>query len=320
MKTIRIEPSMTEEESDELSGTKLGDDAFDVLITGDTAVHDAETGDLILRYIPSVISNDLCRQGYAALKDAAKPTTNRGYAGGQVTKNTVGKEGTQVGPTGYREKKKDGTVSNTHRANSVESGIVGYFDRNPRHPYCRQTAYTMQNPKQFMQAMPFIERVNDVFRQEAPTRYQAQLEIAERTVSDFVIPGTVFTTITVNHNWQTAVHKDAGDYEPGMGVMTCLRSGNWEGCYLCLPRWRVACDMRTGGVLLADVHQWHGNTPIEAPVAERYERLSMVFYYREYMSYCGTAEQELDRAKRRKLGEAVKKDDLTLASEETTRM
>jgi hypothetical protein len=58
--------------------------------------------------------------------------------------------------------------------------------------------------------------------------------------------------------------------------------------------------MGSGDVLLADVHQWHGNTPlILHPGAER---ISIVLYYREKMQYCGTESQELETAKRRTEG------------------
>lgn len=58
-------------------------------------------------------------------------------------------------------------------------------------------------------------------------------------------------------------------------------------------------------LLLTDVHQWHGNTPIK-PIDLRFERVSLVFYYREQMTECGSALEEAEIAKRRKPGSRLK--------------
>ncbi len=55
---------------------------------------------------------------------------------------------------------------------------------------------------------------------------------------------------------------------------------------------------------MADVHEWHSNTPIIG-IKGNYERISCVFYYRANMIYCGTAEEEVERAKNRKRGDRI---------------
>jgi hypothetical protein len=65
----------------------------------------------------------------------------------------------------------------------------------------------------------------------------------------------------------------------------------------------VAFDMQNGDVLLVDVHQWHGNTPIKADPGA--VRLSLVMYYREKMIHCGTMEEELKRVQKRKKGDKL---------------
>ena len=105
--------------------------------------------------------------------------------------------------------------------------------------------------------------------------------------------------MTVNKNWQTAVHQDAGDFPDGLGNLTVLEAGDYTGGYFCLPQYRVAVDVRNYDCLLADVHTWHGNTPI-IPVkpGRRFVRLSLVMYYRNDMIFCGSVEEELARAKK----------------------
>ena len=58
--------------------------------------------------------------------------------------------------------------------------------------------------------------------------------------------------------------------------------------------------MQNCDLLLCDVHQWHGNTPI-TKVDEKATRISLVMYYRHNMQKCGTAIEEQEFAKQRQI-------------------
>lgn len=71
---------------------------------------------------------------------------------------------------------------------------------------------------------------------------------------------------------------------------------------------------REGDVLLANVHEVHGNTPLRNPdgstpeVDREPERLSCVFYYQEKMEQCErTIEKEHKFINKRELGDATRK-------------
>jgi len=307
MKCHLVQKALSDKAASELAGTLLGASAYDVLVQESAAVRDVD-GQLMLKYIQGAITEDLCLAAYSGLRNAAVLTENRGMAAGVIPSAIgaiadVGRIGSRS-RTRFRVAKKDGTLSNTTRAIVVHSGIVGYFDRSARAPYCRQTAYTAQQAAKYERALPFFQAASRLFAEHVPERYAVQAEVVSVTSPAFVIPGTVFTTVTVNRNWQTAVHRDAGDLESGYGVMAVLDVGQYGGCYLCFPQYRFAVDMRRGGVCLADVHQWHGNTPFVRKRG-RYERLSLVLYYRERMMECGSPAEELQRAKHRKRGDRL---------------
>lgn len=294
VRQLYAEPALTEAEAAELAGTYLTEDHFDILLEEDADVFRPD-GTPLVHFRKGILDADLCRAAYPNLRRAAHGTDNRGVATGIDPPTEPGKmrgEGTR---TKVRRLKEDGTLSNTnHSYNTVNSGIIGYFDRTPRYPYCRTTAYNLNNPEKFAAALPMIQAINDVFKAVNPNRHAAQMKMVKGTTPEFVISGTAFTTVTVNKNWQTAVHQDAGDYEGGFGVMSALTTPGFTGCYFCLPRWRVGINMRTTDVLLADVHEWHGNTPIHP--TDEFERISLVLYYREKMIHCGTSEHERLRA------------------------
>lgn len=314
---LKAEKCLTDDEVDKFGGTLLGSDSYDTVVCGDTNVYKPD-GSPLLIYRSKVLSTKVCSAAYPVLRKAATLTDNRGYASGELP--PVGKDPTQdereytetllknakrEGTFRIQKIKKDGTLSKQTRAVPIFSGIIGNYNRTVRFPYCRTTAFNINHPDMFAKALPFIREVNEVFKNELPHRYKAQEAVVQASSSDFIISKTIFTTITVNKNWQTAVHKDVGDLKEGFGVMSVLRGGKYKGGFLVFPKYRVAVDMRTRGVLLADVHSWHGNTPIVGIKGE-FERISCVFYYREGIKDCGSAAQELDRAKNRKRGEPLR--------------
>ena len=184
-------------------------------------------------------------------------------------------------------------VCATTYANGVMSGIAGWFDRYPRIPYGRATSYTARNPEKFAMAYPFLQTLAKGFKDLLPWRYGNQMEAAKKMDPRFLVPGTPFTTITVNKTFRTAAHRDAGDLNTGLSNLLVLsNNGNYSGGYLIAPEYRVAVNVRPGDLLLINNHDViHGNTPIVLNDAEA-ERVSLVCYFRENMLQLGSKEYE----------------------------
>jgi hypothetical protein len=183
-------------------------------------------------------------------------------------------------------------ICNTTYANSVYSGIAGWFDRYPRIPYGRATTYTRDNPDKFAMAYPFLQSLARGFKELLPWRYANQMREAAKLDPEFLVPETPFTTITVNKTFRTAAHYDAGDLDSGLSnLLTLSNDGNYTGGYLIAPEYRVAVNVRPGDLLLINNHEvMHGNTPIEC--AEGSERVSLVVYFREKMLELGSKAYE----------------------------
>ena len=200
----------------------------------------------------------------------------------------------------------DGSPTNSPRvpyADAPSSVVVGFFDRSARHPYCRQTYLSVADPAGWGTLTPLIQEVASAFQQALPRRYAAQEAAARATHPAYVIPGTPFTTLTVNNTIASAYHYDKGDYAPGFGAILVLRRGAYSGGELVLPAYRVGADLQDRDLLLFDVHELHGNLPIVGegppmlPEQGGYERISVVFYFRANVVECLPPEQELERAK-----------------------
>lgn len=187
----------------------------------------------------------------------------------------------------------DKLICSTTYANSVYSGIAGWFDRYPRIPYGRATSYTARNPEKFAMSFPFLQTLAKGFKELLPWRFNNQMQAANKIDSQFLVPGTPFTTVTVNKSFRTAAHYDAGDLTSGLSNLLVLsNNGNYEGCYLVAPEYRVAVNVRPGDLLLINNHEvMHGNTEIKF-LDEEAERISLVCYFREKMLELGSKEYE----------------------------
>ena len=232
--------------------------------------------------------NELALMGFKAM--GAFGTNNRGTASGIKAEYKI---------------KENGMRSNTTRVRNswaVQSGVLGYFERDPRRPYCHACAWNMKHPDKFHQFfVPVTNHVEGLFKEHCRQAWEYQRSFADRTNKAWLIGDTCFTSITVNKNFRTACHLDAGDLTNGRSCMTVMEQGEYGGANLVLPNYRVAFDIRMGDMIIFDPHQFHGNTQIvkKTPAAARY---SIVYYYRELVQYCQSPSAELDFAKNRKQG------------------
>jgi hypothetical protein len=289
VKVLMVKPIMSQDKADGYLGTLLGNKDYDMLINFDCDIFCEETGMLLVKFRKKQIDLDMIKNAYTSYSEAATVTGNRGLSAGLR----------DDGVSGYFKTKKDGTLSNYRVANNVNSGIIGFYDRTMRQPYCRTTSYTAGKFEKWKKCLPIVKLVSDKYRELVPDKWDIQKSYVDKTAKDFVVEGTVFTTITVNKNWQTACHTDKGDLEEGFGNLVVMRKGKYTGGYFVLVKWGIAIDLQNGDILFTDVHQTHGNTPIKK-LTEGAERISLVMYYRSNMIVCGSAEEEIENTKNRK--------------------
>lgn len=171
-------------------------------------------------------------------------------------------------------------ISDTNYAQSVMSGVAGFYGRYPRIPWGRACSYNEKHPEKFAMAFPYLHKLDSKFKELLPQRYAIQKEATKKIDNRFVIDNTAFTTLTVNHNWRTAAHLDAGDLGPGFSNISGVsKNGGWSGGHLVLPEFKVAVALRPGDLLLVANHTAiHGNTEL---IGDSNDRLTIVAYFRE---------------------------------------
>jgi hypothetical protein len=273
---------------DNLAGKILGAADYDVLLTGPTRVSKPDGSPLCV-FLPGAVgvhSQNPDTYGLLhTMHTAITASTNRGLASGTP-----------------RFKRTDGGRSWARRTSSA---IVGAVDPMGQRRYCRLTAWTGENLTQWRALQPLLMQVADHLADQVPDRYRVQAQIAAQADPAWVVPGTPFSTVTVNNTYPTGVHTDKGDLEEGFSTIACLRRGTYTGGQLVFPAYRVAVDMHDGDLLLMDAHEWHGNTAIVCACGTELaglcptcaaERISVVSYFRTKIAQCGSPEEEYERA------------------------
>jgi hypothetical protein len=312
-----------EKEALKLCGTMLDNRHYDLLLneTGmvETPTYDDEWPLCVL--LKNVIPQELLD----AVRPVVRKAAHRKVAGGN--------RGVAAGTGMVQRKKRSGGLSKMkgaphledladqdfNRLKSAKDGTLGFSSRSVRggqvYP-CRITHYSGALPREFGLMSVLAKTVAEAFKKSyVSNRWEAQFAKASATSPIWLLRTseghTPFTTITCNKSWRTAAHVDKGDLKEGFGVMCCL--GDFEGCNLVFPRYRTAVRYREGDVLLANVHEVHGNSPLlnpdgTVPEGSPPERLVCVFYYQETMDQCErTVEKEHEFINRRERGEAMRK-------------
>jgi len=246
---------------------KLKRSDIKTIIDDDADVYNEE-GKLLIRFRKNKLKKDNIEDFYNnVINFATLSTSNRGSASGSKSKNV------------YDNPK-------------IMTNIIGYFDKlSPKQKFAfknkgiklpkltvRETRFLIDYPEKFQKLLPLIKEIDKFYEEYIPENYGKQKKKANQT--PFRIANTAFTTITTNVNYQTTVHTDKGDDAEGFGNLVVIEHGKYKGGETCLPQYGIGIDVRTGDVLYMDVHEAHGNLPIELETKDA-KRLSIVCYLRK---------------------------------------
>jgi len=240
-----------------------------------------DEGKLLLRFRKNVIPEEASKVLFKNLKSAAPRARGRAKAAGIPEDGQI---------YSYVKSKSSGAI--IHQLNTrVRSGIVGYYDNQSffghknikdSNSLCRTTAFSKNHLAKYKETEPVFSLLSDLYNTVVPEKYLVQKEYIEKLNEEYIIPNTIFTTVTVNKNFRTALHKDAGDLSMGFGNLVVCSEGDYTGGYTMYPQYGIGVDCRQGDFLAMDVHEWHCNSPMEGEGV----RLSFVMYMREKMLKC----------------------------------
>lgn len=307
-----LDKKISDSDISKYEGEYFDTDSLDIIIDEDADVYTSDNK-LLFKLRKNVISKESCTSAIESFRvHSQQKHDNRGASAGPLNRDKLPRYvGTFLNPGKFRTgfySNKTGKKSQTATSNLAQSNIAGYFDKPDRNlkgkgAPCRLTAFNRDYPELWNNALSFIKECDNQFRILVSDKYKNQKKRAKET-KDFIINDTVFSTITLNYSWQTALHKDAGDFENGFGNLIVLEdhynNNTYTGCYTCFPQYKVGINVRQGDFLAMDVHQWHCNTPLipvnnkiygkwkEVDIKNKWylNRLSVVCYLRNNMIKC----------------------------------
>jgi len=287
VKQIFVNKILSDKEVSNLEGNWITEDHIKLpIINEDSDVYYNDSGvyKLLLKFRKNVIDDELIDIGWKSYKDLAKASRGRGASAGPInvsgqywSKRTL-KE-TKKWSTSYLV---NGKQSKMKVNNQVASNPIGFYEESKNFSKlpCRLTHFTRTNFDKYNQGLPFIRRINELFKELIPSSYKKQLDRALLR-DKYMIKDTAFSTVTINRNFRTALHKDAGDYKEGFGNLTVIERGRYQGGYTVFPQFGVGIDLRNNDFVAMDVHQWHSNTKIYETDEDHKYNLTLPIDYKE---------------------------------------
>ena len=308
---------LSDAECDKFKGKYLDGSSYDRIISEDCDFY--YQGQIVFRFRKRMFTEDLLTIAWDNCKHLAKSSRGRGASAGPIDPEAVYWKKRNIywqdkWSAKYMVKdKKTGEMKESKMKvnNEVASNPIGFYGQTKNlglNLPCRLSHYTKVNLSKYENAIPFFQKISEHYKDLLPDKYNDQMNRA--LINDFHIPKTPFSTITINRNFRTAVHKDSGDYG-GFACLSVLEENKYSGGYFVLPKFKVAIDIRHGDLLVCDVHQYHGNTELyeteedkqyndENPqqtykdnldvgilgLNNRFTRLSFVCYLREDIIHC----------------------------------
>lgn len=318
VKKIIVKPIASDADFSKYEGTWFEEDAVDIIVREDAdvyAIDDNGKERLLAKFRKNVLSKDNVQHGWDGFRLLAIPSRNRAAAAGPI--DLKGKYWSKRKPTEVTKWSaryiQNGKVSKMRVNNVVASGVLGYYESTAfLDAACRMTGYTRKALKNFLHGIPYLEALDAQFKKLVPDAHAKQYA-ALRKHKAYQIADTAFSTLTVNLNFRTALHKDAGDYKDGFGNLSVIEWGKYHGGITMFPRYKIGFDVRTGDFLAMDVHEWHTNSKLyeteedkkynatlpdirtrdpETGVVgsdHRFQRLTFVCYFREKLVDCDEA-------------------------------
>lgn len=187
-------------------------------------------------------------------------------------------------------------VTTQPRGNRAYSAVFGTIDRSGRTPFGRLTKPTMDRYEDFEAQKGFYHEVDTLLKQHMPERWQVLHDRFEQVKDErYNLFGTSFTSLTINYNFQVAVHRDGNNAEGGIAVLTALDSGKFEGFDFIMHPLRLAFRLRTGDLFIGDNQSVpHSMTAMKNASADA-ESITYVFYSRDSVIKLDTLECETCR-------------------------
>ena len=158
------------------------------------------------------------------------------------------------GNEGFHKPKRRETKDAIHWNPDAKELVFGYTDTGS----IELTIATKEQGEHYEKVLSLIRLMNGIYARILPKEYVAasRHKVAREK---FRAAGTPFTTVTVNRNLPTALHKDEKNH-PGLIAMTTVAARGTIGGEFCFPQYALKVPVKPGDLLIAATsREWHCN-------------------------------------------------------------
>ena len=293
MKKITVEKDLGQKETyEKWNGKFLNESAYDkvIKVTDEDMgvmkpIHSLDGSDVPLAY---VVTNVFPKQSKIRdiLTTIEDTSTMRANCSGPIDKEEMLAKGLVEGvdyklrtPNSYHTRTKSGGWGMIAYSNEIHSVMIGH--KRGRFTGGIDVSGWCKDNKEKWEALQEISEHNETaFAKANDDIYRSQKSFAENNIRpEHRIGEGIFTTLSANRysayqSAKMAAHVDSGDTDAGMTSMCVFREGDYDGAYLCFPRYGIAIDAPDNSVVIADSQEVHGVTPISG----KGQRFSCVAY------------------------------------------
>ena len=173
-------------------------------------------------------------------------------------------------------------VTGNPRSNKAYSTVLGTITRSGRTPFARLTASVMSRWEDFQNQKKVFHEVSNLLKQHVPEKWNLLSDRFSGIVDErYNLFGSVFTSLTINYNFQVARHIDGNNAKDGIAVLSALDNGTFEGFEFIIHPLRLAFNLRHGDFLAADNDATeHSIMPMKNASADA-ESITFVFYAKD---------------------------------------
>jgi hypothetical protein len=188
--------------------------------------------------------------------------------------------------------------------NNVYSNVLGVLDRSARNPFGRWTATTAKRFDQFVAQQAIYDQASLLYKETMEDEWDFIHNMMKDCEDDaYTLLGTkTFSTITINYNFPTYMHRDGKNNPRGVAVLTALTNESvdgekYDGSYFVMLPFRLAFNLRKADFFIGDNQKhMHGQTEQISKSGDT-DNIVFVFYSREGMTKLEPFEIECCRKK-----------------------
>lgn len=142
----------------------------------------------------------------------------------------------------YEQTERSGGLKTTSR-------IFGFAPRNTlRKDFCSSTSLARQNPKENKIICDYAEKISEVYLNIDPETYGKHSDLADKTLPEWRIKRSLFTSGIVNKNNPLKYHFDSGNFTDVYSCMLGFKY-NVDGGYLAMPAYNLALEIKNNSLL-----------------------------------------------------------------------